>query len=243
MKNKLLVLLAVISLSLTSLGQTNERVSMTFGYGAPFISGAKMFYDNEFKDMGNDMYASYGEESITYTFNSKAFGALHADLEFALSDKVGLGLSINYASWGFSTKMEETYPNYNYWTNTYTIETNTYLNDLTFTTVSIMPRLNIHFKKTEKIDVYWGIGAGYKSYKARYVSTVNSYYGSYRSEMNLSQSELQMGAESFGEFFSYLPVAFETTFGVKYYFHPNVGVYTEIGPAKSLIQAGLAIKV
>lgn len=87
--------------------------------------------------------------------------------------------------------------------------------------LSILARLNFHFGTTETLDPYFGIGAGYKQATWKFSSNDPSYTG-----------ESAPGFNPFG---------FETTIGVRYYFTPGFGIYTELGIAKSVVQAGLAV--
>lgn len=131
-------------------------------------------------------------------------GPIHFRGEYGVSDKMGLGVSVNYISFGATyTELP-----YNY--------------SISRTSLSILARLNIHFGTTESLDPYFGVAAGYKSATWRFTSTDPAYNG-----------------ESVPGF---TPFGFETTIGMRYYFSENFGIYTELGIAKSVIQAGLAVK-
>src|SRR3990172_9586622 len=83
------------------------------------------------------------------------------------------------------------------------------------TSISFLARLNVHFATTEKLDAYWGAGAGYKLTNWKWHSDyINSVEGS------LSNP---------------IPVGFETTVGLRYYVVDPVALYMEMGIAKSLI--------
>ena len=96
-------------------------------------------------------------------------------------------------------------------------------NSFNRTSLSVLARLNIHFATSGKLDPYWGIGAGYRS--ATYTFTTNDPNNASHSAPALS------------------PVGFETTIGLRYYITPLLGLYTEIGIAKSVIQVGLSLKL
>lgn len=42
---------------------------------------------------------------------------------------------------------------------------------------------------------------------------------------------------------AFIPLGFEATVGARYMFTPNIGLFSEVGLAKGIIQAGLNIKI
>jgi opacity protein-like surface antigen len=135
-------------------------------------------------------------------------GPLHFKAEMALSDGVGFGLSVNYISFGVK------------WNSTDTASAMIpYDNQISRSSLSILARINFHFGTTDKLDPYFGVGAGYK--QATYKYTTNDPNGN-----NISAP-------------GFSPFGFETTIGVRYFFMPGFGLYTEMGIAKSVIQVGL----
>jgi len=89
--------------------------------------------------------------------------------------------------------------------------------------MSALARMNIHFGSSDKLDVYWGFGIGYRTNNFKYYTTDPD------DETVLAWKAL-------------LPIGFETTMGVRYYLTDNIGIYAEAGLGKSVAQAGLAIK-
>jgi opacity protein-like surface antigen len=155
------------------------------------------------------------KDDLNYSY--KSFGPIHAKFEYGLGDKFGIGASINYMSAGAE------------WTSTYaTTDTagNTiyvpYNEGFDYSTLSVLCRMNIHFATSDKLDPYWGMGVGYRSGSWKYHST---YPGA--TEPSVS---------------SIFPFGWETTIGMRYYFTDNIGMYLEMGLAKSMIQAGLSAK-
>lgn len=148
-------------------------------------------------------------------FSSFGFGPVHFRGEYGLSDNIGLGISVNFVSYGVSY----TYQGY----NSVTKLNQDYTDKIEVTSLSVMPRFNFHFAVSNQLDPYWGIGAGYK---------INSY--KFSSTDPTAPPETMPGS---------IPVGFETTVGMRFYFTENIGVYAEIGLAKSLIQGGLSIKL
>jgi len=98
--------------------------------------------------------AGYGFGNLTKallsTYQSQAnykatsLGPLFGKFEYAVSDKVGIGL--NVAHFGISASYTENGQNEKFtWRNT-----------------SVLARLNLHFSKSDKFDAYWGAGLGYR---------------------------------------------------------------------------------
>jgi opacity protein-like surface antigen len=85
--------------------------------------------------------------------------------------------------------------------------------------ISYNARVNRHFGSHDKFDPYIGVGMGYKM--AKWTASADD------------ESE-DMGA--------LIPLGFETTFGARYMFTPNIGLYTEVGIAKAIAQFGINAK-
>lgn len=82
---------------------------------------------------------------------------------------------------------------------------------------SFNARVNRHFGSSDKFDPYIGFGMGYKIANWSYSDGTSS--------------------EAF------IPLGFEATFGARYMFTPNIGVFSEVGLAKGVLQGGLNIKI
>ena len=85
--------------------------------------------------------------------------------------------------------------------------------------ISYNARVNRHFGSHDKFDPYIGVGMGYKM--AKWTASAEG------------ESE-DTGA--------LIPLGFETTFGARYMFTPNIGLYTEVGLAKAIAQFGINAK-
>src|ERR1035437_472952 len=180
-----------------------------FGEGKIVISagyGIGNFTKTLFKVIStNTLYTAY---------SFKGFGPIHFKAEYGLSDKMGLGLSVNYVS------ASATWTNYyngpwNAATGTY--DQIAYTETMGFSSLSFLLRMNLHFATTAKLDPYWGIGAGYRTGGWKYSSTYPN-------------------STPVGTLGGAMPFGFETTFGMRYYFTDNIGLYMEIGYAKSILQ-------
>jgi opacity protein-like surface antigen len=169
-----------------------------------------------FPNFGKLIVKSFQSEA---NFTPTGVGPIHGKFEYGLTKKIGVGLSINYSAFG--AKWTDTQDKTDAFGNPYTV---TYDYKVSSSAVAFNPRLNIHFATTEKVDAYWGIGIGYKVNKVTFSSTDPDF-----DDNSISGS--------------LIPVGFETTFGLRYYFTENIGLYTELGLSRSLIQGGLSIKL
>jgi hypothetical protein len=86
---------------------------------------------------------------------------------------------------------------------------------------SALLRMNIHFSNSDKLDAFWGAGLGYR-------------FGSWKFKNEDSSIDEVMP--------NIIPLGFETTIGVRYFFIENLGIYAEAGIAKAPIQFGLNAK-
>ncbi len=185
-------------------------IAVTAGYGYP--SWGQVVFNLV---LPKDTMKAWGYEN----YSTKGIGPLHFRGEIGLSKFIGLGLSVNYESYGGK------------WTRLYYVASPSpgheqYFNEsFTVTSFSVMPRFNFHFSVTSQVDPYFGVGAGYKS-------TIYKFHSEFSNATNNNAQEA-------GPF----PVGFETTIGIRYYLSDSFGMYLETGLAKSLIQGGIALKL
>ncbi len=175
-------------------------IAITAGYGFPNLGKSLLKY-----------VVSDTVQGVKIT----GVGPLHFKVEYGLSSKIGLGLSVNYVTYG--AKWNEN------GTNNTTGAIVPYFYDIKFSSLSVLARFNVHFGTTDKLDPYWGIGAGYKTGKWTFDS-----------------NDPDFGKTAFK---TPIPFGFETTVGLRYYFTDMIGFYAELGIAKSVIQGGIAIKL
>lgn len=84
---------------------------------------------------------------------------------------------------------------------------------------SFNARVNRHFGTSDKFDPYIGFGMGYKVANWKYSSESES-----------------------GDVGALIPLGLEATFGARYMFTPNLGLYSEVGLSKAIAQIGLNAK-
>ncbi|MEN9340550.1 MAG: hypothetical protein RIQ62_1862 [Bacteroidota bacterium] len=143
-------------------------------------------------------------------FKYSVLGPIHTKFEYMLGERVGLGLSINYIS--YKTGYDFIYDIGN--------GPQTYKETDKFSSLSALIRSNFYYVNSDKVAVYSGLGIGYKSYAWKYSNNAGI------TDYNVLKNVIP-------------PVGFELTTGVKFMFTPNIGLYTEVGFAKSIIQAGM----
>ncbi len=183
------------------------------------------------------LYAGYGFPNIDkayqhylyngrYTnFKSMGYGPFHFRAEYGLSDKIAIGISINLNSYGGTWKEV-----YRINDGLGSIKEYTYNYKKKITSLTGLIRFNYHVFTTKKLDPYFAFGAGFKSIKNTF---------SNGNDPNILAAYNKDPGNDFG--FSDLPAAFEAVAGLRYYVTPHIGIYSEMGMAKSIIQFGLSV--
>ncbi|HEY1045690.1 MAG TPA: outer membrane beta-barrel protein [Bacteroidia bacterium] len=147
-------------------------------------------------------------------FKYKGIGPFFLKYEYAISDKVGIGL--NYAYIGAKVSYEEPSRQVSPGVN--------YKQEIKFSSMSFLPRLNFHFGTSEKVDPYFGFGIGYRT--ASYAYSDN--------DPNYDNDEKINSLNPFG---------MDLTIGARFFFTESIGAYLEAGMAKGIIQFGLSAKM
>lgn len=145
---------------------------------------------------------------------TSSMGPVYVKYEHMVTDKLGLGVNFAYTqnSWSYRYEGFDTNGNSVFYTET-----------TDRTSYSVLARLNAHFGNEEKFDPYIGFGLGYRD--ANWEQTSNNPDG-------FSDVSLR----------GLMPLGMELTIGARYFFTPNIGLYAELGGAKSVVQGGLAVK-
>jgi len=178
-----------------------------------------------FTDGSNAISVGYGFGSLGAAFyktllsssdnvKTSNLGPVYLKYERGVTDHIGIGLNIAYAA----NKASSDYIGYDDNFNEVT-----YTESLTRTTLSVLARLNYHIGHSDKFDPYVGAGIGYRNASWKFKST-DPNYGNFTIP-------------------SFLPLGFELTVGARYYFTPNIGLYAEVGAAKSVAQLGVTINM
>ena len=180
------------------------EIVLSVGYGFPNI-------DKSYSTPGGSGSGSiYG-----ISFIKTGYGPFHFRGEYGLTNKIGIGISINYDNYGGIIKKYPTGP-----TQYYTDEKRT-------SSFAGLIRCNYHFATCKKLDPYVAIGAGFRSIKNTF--TTDDPNGS-----------MVLYDKFTG---SYIPskIALEALAGIRYYFIPHISIYSEIGISQSLIQFGASV--
>jgi hypothetical protein len=142
---------------------------------------------------------------------------IFAKLEYAISDKWGIG--VNYFNSNIGFKQTYDYSTFDVNGN----ETvNRYTDEYTYKVQAFSLRFNRHWEVTDEFDIYFGFGGGPKT-------------GKFSAKSNNPDFVDE-------EFDTPIPYAMEITMGARYYFTPNIGLYAEIGMARAFMQGGLVAK-
>lgn len=138
--------------------------------------------------------------------------------EYMLADNFGLGLDVNYVISGYEYTLED------YQTNSTTGLSEDAVYSYTAKKLRAMARINYHFSKTDNLDLYIGLGAGYKSVSREFKVDIDDDYD-----------------ESFS---ALVPIAVRAAFGGKYFFSDFIGGSFELGiGGGGIIQVGVAVKL
>lgn len=138
--------------------------------------------------------------------------------EYMTAPNFGLGLDVGMETSGFQFNYEKQ--------DTITNQPLTYVASYTAQKTRAMIRMNFHFTQTEKMDAYFGVGAGYKNVKRTIKST----------EPNYDDSDISVEG-------ALLPIAFRAAIGSRFFFTPHFGGMLELGlGGGGLIQFGLTGK-
>ena len=144
--------------------------------------------------------------------NSSFFGPAYVKAEIPLSDHVGFGLNFAYS-----------HGNATYVTQDGEIDSIFYNTQFDYTSYSVLARLNFHFgQEGGMFDPYAGFGMGYRNANYAYTG------GDPDAEPYDINGLIHLGAE--------------LTIGTRIYLTDNIGIYGEVGFAKSPFQAGLVVK-
>jgi outer membrane protein W len=147
-----------------------------------------------------------GSNNISHT----VLYPLYLKGEMALSENMGIGLSLAYAG----VDAEGSHQN----STSSSISVN-YIDKASYKTASALLRFNYHFVKNNKLDPYMGLGFGYRWGHWNLSSTDPSY--------------------TFSNTKTYFPFGADLTVGCRFMFSDMIGAYAEIGVAKSPFQFGI----
>src|ERR1035437_6785678 len=124
------------------------KIIFSVGYGFPSID--KALY----------IYGQPNSSQLDMSFSKTGYGPFHFRAEYGLSQKIGIGISINYDTYGGILKIFQPIFDPN---GTNVIYDGTYKKSTS--SLSGLIRFNYHFATTKKLDPYFSFGAGFKKIK------------------------------------------------------------------------------
>ncbi|MBA3663692.1 MAG: hypothetical protein H0W61_05735 [Bacteroidetes bacterium] len=169
---------------------------------------------------GVNLLTSFYKNLATTTASDvkvKGVGPIGLVYEHMVTDGIGLGAEISYASTTL-TYVDKS-------TNQSTGTVNNYNWELKFATTRAMFRANFHFAKSEKFDAYFLISAGYRGT----TFTVNSNDPSFNKSVYVIPRVLP-------------PYGFKPGLGFRYFFTDNIGINAEIAIGTPVMCGGLTFK-
>jgi len=130
-----------------------------------------------------------------------SIGPIGGRLEFMASDKVGIGLEINYANTSVKWVENTTDDNGNNVVYNY---------EVSLSRARFLMCFNFHFGGSENFDAYWKLGAGYVSRSLEYKSN----------DPNFGDDRINL---------KFIPFAIRTGVGVRYFLAENFHLNAELG--------------
>lgn len=162
---------------------------------------------------GMNYYSNFSQNE---DFEAEISGGVHFKYEHHLSENFSLGLSFGYVEAKGSWEGDELVYIYQWGPDVPDPNPGSF----SLNSTSIVGRFNWSMVKTERVEVHLGAGAGYR---------IDNY-----SENVINSEEFGVNENEVGP-----PISVEAGFGMRFYFTPSFGMYSEIGIAKSFLQAGL----
>jgi opacity protein-like surface antigen len=150
-KNTIIIFAALLSACMMSPGTAGAQVVQKGNILVDAYYGGPNLWKNILK--------TFFVESNSTNVQVGGFGPVGGRFEYMASDKIGVGLDVNYTTVGIS------------WTGADSSSSTVYNYDLASKRTRAMARINIHFGGSDSFDGYFGVGAGYNSVK--YVLTSN----------------------------------------------------------------------
>lgn len=198
--------------------------ALTLNSNAQCIQQGKILVDTYygFPNFYGLLFTSLVKQANTNAqgITTPSLGPMGIKVEYLLTDKFGLNGEFNYSSASINFSKMDTVVNYS------TGQISLYPYHYSFTTPAIraMIGFNFHFVRTEKVDVYGAVKAGFYHRSYNFTSDQPNY---------VSNLKIQ-GTD---------PFAFRLEIGMRYYFVENVGANLAIGVSGGpLVLAGISFK-
>ncbi len=245
MKQKLIIFLLFLNY-LPTFAQEKSSSKYVFSLGYGYYDICQKMEDSYLKNSFSS------KQKYIYNIQSSLTGPIYAKLEKNISKRMGLGLSIGYDQFSFAadadTYFEKPTSSGNglqFSGNSITTIPHDGINNsdtikavaekYSYKSLSINIRWNVYFINKEKYQLYVGIGLGYRMNTVVSETNIQKYFP----VASTSIRRLPSGLIQLYD----LPLGAEVTVGFRGYFYKDLGFYTEVGLAKSLLQGGLCFRV
>lgn len=208
MKKIILSLLLALSFNANSQGIMQKGDIVVEGYSS-IPNWANIFVFGTIKKHF-DYVDNFSVGGSIFGFGGKA--------HYMVLDRLSVGIDINQETSGCSFDYKE-------YDSTLQLNVDFHV-DYTSQKTRFLIRSDFHFINTDHLDMYIGLGLGYKHVKRTIVAT----------EPHFDDQKLNIKGAIF-------PVASRIALGTRYYFTNNIGLFGELGVfGGSLLQAGLTVK-
>lgn len=202
LKRTLILISYLIIISNNSDAQIEKRFNLSVAKGDIIVDAYYGFLT--FHKAGLQLVASQFSGAYS-NYNYSGYGPVGGRVEYMLTEMIGVGMEFNYSD----DKINWQEGNYNY--------------DYNVTRMRIFPRLNIHFSEDEKLDAYFGVGAGYREV-FRVMSSNRPNFTGYSTP-------------------AFIPIAVRLSVGIRYFISDHVGLAIEAGfGGGALLHPGLSFK-
>lgn len=145
---------------------------------------------------------------------STTTGPMYFKYQYMMDENVSIGLNLAYINM---------YRGVTYQSNKNGIDT-VISDSRKFNSYSVLARVNYHNTPDEAFDLFIGVSVGYRFARTTIYDGFNN------------------TTETFGPLNNF-PIGFEAIVGARYLITENIGIYGELGLAKSVIQFGLSYKL
>jgi opacity protein-like surface antigen len=197
----------------------HHRTLLLLAFVLPSFSQAQVFKEGQSAlSFGYGVGSFIGALNASFEsyadINTSTLGPIFFKYEYGITEELGLGVNVAYGTNSWQYRYNSLDANGADVTYTETTERVHY---------SVLARLNYHFGSEEKFDPYFGVGLGYRN--AIWSTESTDPFGT--SGVSLR---------------GFFPLGMELTIGARYFFTENIGLYAELGAAKTVVQGGLAVK-
>ena len=208
MKKTQLILLAIIMVSVFSSSVFSQAFDdgtnlLSIGFGVPPS-------DRIEKDFNRKYYYGYNGNNVIYDYKFNNYGTGVLKFEHGLHKYFGLGLNLEYSGASASYKSG--------------LSPVVFERNIKNNVIAGYVRFNGHFPIGEKLDLYGGVGLGYR-------------YSLYKISDSYTDATLnKKQKETFFEF------DYQVTIGARFMVKDNIGLFIEAGLATTPAQIGIVFK-